>query len=225
MILVRCLMILALSLALAGCNSAPRKVRYRLTIDISVDGAIKEGSSVGEITFGVNDGLLKNMGSYYWSACKCEAAAIDLGQRGLLFAGLAYYRKGFDGVSPFASLISGLFPETKHVGWEPAAVDALARHVGPVDIDVDNLPVLVQFRDISDLRSVVRVDPEHLDASFGPGVKFAHATMEIVDSPLTTGIEKRLPWWNGPITAGYLTGTDGLAHFLVDQSLFRSGSD
>jgi hypothetical protein len=225
MMVARCLIVLVLLFALTGCNSSPRKVRYRLTIDVSVDGAIKSGSSVGEITYGFNDGLFKNMGSYFWSGCKCEAVAVDLGSRGTVFAGLTYYDKRFRGPSNLSSLLVDLFPETKHGGAEPDSIDALARHVGAVDIAVDYLPILLRFRDLDNLRSVELIDPEHLDATFGSGVKFARATMEIVNAPLTTGIEKRLPWWNGSEKWVGLENFDGQDRVLVDKSLFRLGSD
>jgi hypothetical protein len=70
------------------------------------------------------------------------------------------------------------------------------------------LPLLVRFRDISDPKTVEKVDPANLAASFGAGVKLTRATIETVPSgywpfnlfgiggsPVTRGIEARLPWW------------------------------
>ena len=54
--------------------------------------------------------------------------------------------------------------------------------------------MLLRFGDLADPKSVARVDPNDLAASFGPGVKLVRATIEITDDPVTTGIEKRLGW-------------------------------
>jgi hypothetical protein len=56
---------------------------------------------------------------------------------------------------------------------------------------------LVRFGDPNDPEAVERVDPNHLAASFGPGVSLKPATVEITGDPLTTGIEKKLPWLVG----------------------------
>ena len=57
---------------------------------------------------------------------------------------------------------------------------------------------LVRFGDIKNPETVERVDRNDLAKSFGPGVSSKRATIEITDDPVTTGIEQRLPWWNGP---------------------------
>ena len=68
------------------------------------------------------------------------------------------------------------------------------RNRAVVEVAPDSLPMLVRFGDLNDPKSVERADPEHLDASFGPGVKLARATVQLTDEPVTMGIEKRLGW-------------------------------
>jgi hypothetical protein len=63
-----------------------------------------------------------------------------------------------------------------------------------VELSPSDLPLLVRFRDINDAKTVERVKPGDLGASFGPGVYLKRATVEITKDPVTTGIEKRLPW-------------------------------
>ncbi len=58
--------------------------------------------------------------------------------------------------------------------------------------------MLARFRDINDPKTLERVDPKNLAASFGPGVTHVGAHAELTNAPVTTGIAKRLPWWNGP---------------------------
>ena len=54
--------------------------------------------------------------------------------------------------------------------------------------------MLVTFKDINDPKTVERVDPNNLAEAFGQGVRLARASIEITNEPVTTGIEKRLPW-------------------------------
>ena len=65
--------------------------------------------------------------------------------------------------------------------------------------------MLVRFRDINDPKTVERVDPGKIDASFGPGVSLKSATFQVTDDPVTKGIAKRLPWL-GTVGSGMLDG-------------------
>jgi hypothetical protein len=58
-------------------------------------------------------------------------------------------------------------------------------------------PLLVTFGDINDPKSVQRVDPANLAASFGPGIRLKRITVEVTDDDVTSGIEKRLRWFGG----------------------------
>ena len=52
----------------------------------------------------------------------------------------------------------------------------------------------MRFRDIRDLKSVEKVDPDNLAASFGKGVTLKRITVQLTEDPVTTDIGKRLPW-------------------------------
>ncbi|NOJ42643.1 hypothetical protein [Bradyrhizobium australiense] len=82
---------------------------------------------------------------------------------------------------------------------------------GKRELPLDSLPMLVRFRDPSDLRSAERVGPLNIGERFGADAKLLRATLEIVPAgiwplnsygvtgePITTGIERKLAWWNGP---------------------------
>lgn len=57
------------------------------------------------------------------------------------------------------------------------------------------MPLMVKFRDINDGYTVQQVDPEHLEASFGPNVKLVSVEVETTDEPITKGIiQKYIPW-------------------------------
>jgi hypothetical protein len=63
-----------------------------------------------------------------------------------------------------------------------------------VELSPHELPLLVRFRDIDDPKTVERVEPGDLAASFGPGVYLERATIEITKDSISKGIEKRLSW-------------------------------
>jgi hypothetical protein len=54
--------------------------------------------------------------------------------------------------------------------------------------------MLVDFRELSDPKSVEQIDPANFAAAFGSGVSLRRATIEVTNDPVTTGIEARLPW-------------------------------
>ena len=68
---------------------------------------------------------------------------------------------------------------------------------GKRPLTTDELPDLVTFADVNDPKSVQRVDPNNLEATLGPGVKWRSMTIEVVSTwftGLTSGIEDKLPW-------------------------------
>lgn len=75
-----------------------------------------------------------------------------------------------------------------------AYLDELNRLKPEGDVPPSSLPALVRFRDPHDPTSVQLVDPLNLAASFGAGVMLERAFVEIIDDPVTNGIEARLPW-------------------------------
>ncbi len=197
-------------------------VRYRLTLEAEVDGKPVTGSGVIEATYAKQPRVSPEAGSMTESV-RGEAVALDLGERGILFAilkagGDANYR-------PEAIVLYGFGPgyhqTSDRWGW-------IRSRRGKADIPLDKVWMLVRFRDISDPKSIEQVDPNDLEKSFGPGVKLTRATIEITNDPVTTGIEKKLPWWNGPFPwlkpLGNGTYLDTRAEALkVNKEDFRQG--
>lgn len=62
------------------------------------------------------------------------------------------------------------------------------------EVEPKDLPDLVTFANVADPNSVMTVDAEHLDATLGQGIRWQSITIQIVDGPVTRGLEKRLPW-------------------------------
>ena len=50
-------------LVLASCNSAPRTIRYRMTVEVETPEGLRMGSSVMETRASYTDGFLKGLGN------------------------------------------------------------------------------------------------------------------------------------------------------------------
>jgi hypothetical protein len=183
-------------------------VRYRLTLEAEVDGELKTGSGVTEVAYSKNNDPISS--AEFSIDIRGEAVALDLGSRGTLFAllkGDTDSRSGPDYIVFRAfNFPGGSLP--RPVGKGLSDVRKLS---GKRELPLTNLPLLVHFRDINDPLTIEKVDPFDLQKSFGPGAKLTRATLEIVPAgiwplnwvgitgePITTGIERHLPWWNGP---------------------------
>ena len=190
-------------LGLSSCRPESRKVRYRLMLVAETPEGMKTGSSIVELDWGDQSAMSGFTQGVNWAvSAKGEAVTIDLGSHGLLFALLTAdgTRKESVGEPRFVPVT--FFRDYFPTGIEKASegirqLDALVRAHPKADIPLDTLPMLVRFGDLADPKSVARVDPNDLAASFGPGVKLVRATIEITDDPVTTGIEKRLAWLVG----------------------------
>ena len=191
-------------------------LHYKLSIDVDDNGTIRHGEGVIGVGF-QSQGPLRIDATPQWSVdFSGEAFPIDIGAKSTLFVLLTGdpkrerpsgdYRTD-ERYSPFDAGRDGLVEYFQfYVNDLPnglgakSKIDAFANSRTSVELTPNALPMLVRFRDVSDPKTVELVDPNHLDASFGPRVKIARAMVEITDAPMTVGIEKRLGWLRG----GYL---------------------
>lgn len=223
------------AMALAGCNTSARRFRERLTLVVDTPEGKVSGSSVTEHEAVFQDGWWGGMaGHSRLFRTRGEATVVDLGTRGLLFAllGRDDERKDSAGPGSYEILIFGGMKERTSDDGELARFIDTLNHARPKgDIPIKNLGLLIHFRDPNDPKTVERVDPINLPASFGAGVKLAQATIEIVNEPLTTGIEARLPWMQRFLTLGAsLDGDTNIARRLqapfankLGTGCFRTG--
>jgi hypothetical protein len=189
-------------------------LHYRLTLEAEVDGKSKTGSGVIEVTYAKQ----LNIRSELSVGFRGEAVALDLGDRGTLFALL---KEGSDNRSIPQSIVlrafnfdGGAFPgSTVEAGQEK-----LRQLSGKRDLPLTSLPMLVRFRDLNNPMTVEKVDPLDIGKSFGAGARLMRASLEIVPVgiwPLnlvgvtgertTSVIESRLPWLV-KLRGGYLDG-------------------
>ena len=109
-----------------------------------------------------------------------EAVVVELPSNRYLFALLTY--NAFLARDVFKDLII----EAVHAPGERWA-GALSRLRETRVIDPKHYPLLVTFTDLTDPKTVQKVDPDNLAATFGPGVELKRITLEITDEPVTEG--------------------------------------
>jgi hypothetical protein len=204
--LVAFVLLVALFLGLCGWwmfnggAPSPRTYGYRLTLYVETPEGERIGSNVVQVKTRFYVGLQRALNSYSSVAVRGEATVVDLGSRGLLFIAFrGDTTRGGNDWLPYLQMVEFLFPRQKFRGTSssddyPAYLDELMRRKPKADLPLKELPMLVRFRDTNDPATVERVDPDNLDASFGPGVTLRRTTLEITDDPVSNGIVKQLPW-------------------------------
>jgi hypothetical protein len=195
------------AIIVSGCGRRFPTFRYRMTVEVETPQGLRTGASVIQVS-----SIEGGSGAMYGfsSTVRGEAVAVDLPGGRTLFALLQSSSGDVDAAAGYA--FAGFPPAVKRVGAD-AYADNLAEMLARRDVGVipmptaeDEVPVsgrmakafyplLVSFTDIADPKSVTRVNPRDLAASFGPGIKLRRITVQITDDPVTTGIEKRLGWW------------------------------
>ncbi len=177
----------------------PPTYSYRLTATVETPEGERQGHSVIAVWWRGANKIFGSQASAGFTV-RGEAVAVDLPNGQTMFVVLgtpdfqdwAAYQH--DNVS--VSVAEG--EDMSHV-WPRIAAD---RHVYPVarrtligtPLEMNNYPMFVRFRNIADPRTVEEVNPDDLAASFGPGYRLKSLTVQMTDEPVTTGIEKRLPW-------------------------------
>lgn len=193
-------------LGVYGCyhSAAPSAtIRYKLTLIVDDNGKQYTGSSVVEVTRQDTTKVFAGIGGYGGNY-KGEAVAVDMDEKGVLFALL----RGKDTVDYPLYIFMKSFPEYFPARADITVIDGMRRldHDKPkASLPFDKLPMLVRFRDINDPKTVELVDPDDLEKTFGTGVKLVSATIEMTDEGMTSEVEKWLPWLK-KLKGGYLHG-------------------
>jgi hypothetical protein len=196
----RAIAVLGLPLLLAGCFGNRASFRYKLTLSVETPEGVKSGFSVVELDAG--DVTIPGRGTM--SRATGEAVYVDLGEgaRPIVAVMVPYRpeRGGFkwgDGKPDIDGLLRLYGEPAKSEETLIDRIRRLARLRGPRMLTADDLPDLVTFADINDPKSVRWVDPHDLPAALGRDVKWNSITIEVTNEPVTTGIEKKLPWLKG----------------------------
>jgi len=179
------------------------RLRYRMTVEVDTPAGVRNGSSVIESTITKGPGFGDASGISY--GLRAEAVAVDLPGSRNLYALLRSQGDG-DTAGYHARLVQGAAcgngapsarPDPSFC--KPGSWREFRRWTQSTELKVtlapEDYPLLVTFRDVRDPKSVVRVDPGDLAATFGPGTRLRAITVAVTDEPVTTDIEKQFSWW------------------------------
>lgn len=204
---------------LVGCSFQP-SFRYKMTVEVETPDGLKSGHAVREVSFSAR----ANGGDY--GHVRGEAVAVDLGGGEMLFALLS----GQDGYVDYAGQgIWTIFRVMDRDIGPSGGPHELWPNIPSIREPItDPVPMLVTFADLPDPKSVQRVDPANLAASFGADVKLKRIVIERTRQDVTMGIGKRLEW-----LGGYPEPSLNLSHGPKDFSLsatthhgaFRQGTE
>ena len=198
------IIIIALTIYRAFFPSAT--VRYRLMLEVQVDGQAKTNSNTIAVTYSKN---LRFLGSSADVSVDVdgEALQLDLGSRGLLLVLLAAGKDRGSDPEFLGPIVFGL--SKGGLGFGNIAHVAELR--GHRNLPVELLPLMVILRSPNDPTTLQRIDAKQFPATLVDGVTLNQPTLEIIDDgiwPLsffgltgaapTSGIEARLPWLNDP---------------------------
>lgn len=170
--------------------------RYRLGIEVIDNGEIRSASSVIEVRKLRQSTFLPEV-ARYTSIVTAEAAFLDLGGgRNLVMLLFA---------PSHGSEMPVVVAEDVFVGRVLDSAERMRSiKQGAAELTGERIPALVTFGDLADPRTVRLVDPNDFEATFGRGVTFKRAFIELTHAPVSQGIIEKLPWLVG--FKGYLGG-------------------
>jgi hypothetical protein len=195
---------MALLLGACGVDSTPT-YRYRLTVEVDTPEGLRSGSSVIEVETSRGRSAANPAGTVVINKLRGQAAIVDLGARGMMFALLRsehnvdwakniMFLMAPPGVDADGDRFLGTYKNMLAMDEEitlPRTLD----QVNSALAGMSGLPMLVTFGDITDPTSVALVDPDDFSATFGENVTLRRITVQMTDDPVTDGILDVLPWW------------------------------
>lgn len=190
-------------------------LRYEVTLVVETPEGIKTGSTIRQISNSVP--MIKFPDGGNPGGLRGEAVSVDLGSRGMLFAVIDHAEDHrFYNAFPPPEKAGGASPEgiayysTLKVGQKGV--------LNPKKFP--SFPKIVTFSDLDDPKSVKLAYKfnimfngtkpyyeitNNLEELFGKGVRIKEITYEITDKPISSSIEKILPWIS-EINGGFLHG-------------------
>jgi hypothetical protein len=170
--------------------------RYRMTVEVPVGDKIHSGSSVIEVRLVKQPQFLVPVPPVL-ARVTGEAVFVDLGAGKVVIALLAS-RDGKD--TDFNKwLVSTHFK----LSGEDQDLVKYSSLRGRWTLDAatsppSQYPTLITFDDLQDGASARIVLPQEFPTVFGTDVRPPKIIIEMTSDPVTSEIEKKLPWWNGP---------------------------
>lgn len=180
---------------LSGCGLFGNPVyRFKMTVEVETPDGLKRGASVYAVSATNYSPTIFPEARGRSREVVGEAVAVEVSPDKTLFALMKTVNGAGDDNLAYLSMVT-LDPAYKNDWVESAQRISSGDGIrSPADVAEGDYPLLVTFTDIDDPRSVQRVDPANLAASFGPGIRLKRITVEVTDDDVTTGIEKQLRW-------------------------------
>jgi hypothetical protein len=188
-----CVVVLIVGLVVGYKTMFPTySYRYRLTVAVEIDGQVHKGSSAIEVIW-TGQPYIPGAGSYFPHIAG-QAAFVDLGSRGAIVAAL---RSGEASQDPRDGSTGAIWlvPRAFGVSDGDEGLQRLTRLTGRRNLASDNMPRMIWFSDVADLKTARKFKPEEISALFGSGARLAGAHVEITRDPIVIDIDKRLPWY------------------------------
>ena len=167
------------------------KYRYRLAVNIEVDGKMYSGSSVIEVKW--TGGPVFADGGPFGPSVKGQAVLVDLVDRGVVVATLVNgedYGPAKDGALGALWIAAEAFGNHSTVKEIPR----LPELRGKRDLALDKLPRFLWFSNPQDPTTAKKFLMQDIAATLGPSSRFAGATVEITDDPIVIDIRQKLSW-------------------------------
>jgi hypothetical protein len=180
-----------------ACDNGGGDVRFRLTFALSVDGAVKTGSSIINVLFYGGGGTKSGSPYRYYTSTEGVAPVIDLGSHGWLVAamqpdGEEYVRRkrryGLACADPrYAPSLLDAF------GLE---VSELRNRSGVKRVLAENYyPAFIWFPAGKPYEQAQQLCPEEFSSVIGAGIKLQSVTIELAPgAPLLKRLDIRAPW-------------------------------
>jgi len=187
-----CAILVALGL-LAACGGEDATFRYRLSFSVSVNGAVRSGSSVIAVRYWTG-GASWGTGKTTYTIVKGVAPVIDLGEYGMLLAGMSYdidtrNRENKVCKKPIrADDFPGKF------GLKLAALVRLGAGEKR-DLADDSYPAFIWFPADQPYERAQQLCPQQFSRAIGADIELRSVTIEAApDAPLLTRLDIKAPW-------------------------------
>jgi hypothetical protein len=162
--------------------------RFRMTVNVEVDGQLRSSSSVIEYRISKQMRFLPDVNPFRSDAVG-EAVFIDLGEQRSLVALLKSGEYATDGNFPLR-IVAAHF-KLDDIDRQLASLPSLR---GKWELTVNELPTLVTFADANDSATLRIVRPDQLEQAFGPNIHWRGVVIEMTTDPVTHSLEARLPF-------------------------------
>jgi hypothetical protein len=164
--------------------------RYRMTVNVEVDGQMRSGSSVIEVRVSKQLVFLPSVNPLAY-AVRGEAVYLALGGGRSIVALLASGEFANDTDYP-RFLVSGL--HFKLNLFDDRKLASLPTLGGKWELPSNELPTLVAVSDPNNSAKLKVIRPDQLEQIFGPNVHWRGVVIEMTTDPATRGLEARLPF-------------------------------